>query len=519
MKFVVVLFVCFFWIDSLLAATNNDALSQEVQLLQQQTEIIKFRLHQLKHDLAKQKRHSASKKSIPEMRKPKRSDDTFHSTIVSVHALNGHPDSLEFYPTALVADGHVVTYIAGTPVVASPYLGSRPAFDGSDYLVNVSSINRDVRLMQQRRRLYRAYQKVGYSPPNIPIIALSGKVMPIGSIGRNYVANTTSDWDLGSSELDVAAAINDKVEAYISVAYDSAPPATGGQRVSNSSLHLNMGFVNIGNLDKTPFYFSAGQMFVPFGSFSSAMVSAPLPLVVGRTLSRPFIVGYKSQYDTGLFAAMYAFKGDTTLNSSGVSGANIGYVYDLGAFSGQIGGSYISSINNSNGLQFTGSRPGTTFAGFSSPTNGSEAVKKIPAVDAYGNIRFDRYNFTAEWIGAMSDFRAQDLSMNGRGAKPQAGLLEAGATFTVFDKPASVGVGYQWTSQALALNLPKQRVNGVLSMSIWKDTVESLEYRHDVDYKGNQFANGAAPPGMVNVNTFGTGKSADALLVSIGVYF
>ena len=53
-----------------------------------------------------------------------------------------------------MADGRVVTFIAGTPVVTSPYLGARPAYDGSDYIVNISSINRDVRLMEQRRRLY-----------------------------------------------------------------------------------------------------------------------------------------------------------------------------------------------------------------------------------------------------------------------------------------------------------------------------------------------------------------------------
>ena len=96
-----------------------------------------------------------SKKSVP----PDTSDSfdmeyvdkkrlAFHDSTVKVRAPNTHPDSVEFYPTALIADKHIVTYIAGTPVVTSPYLGARPAFDGSDYIVNVSSINRDVRLME-----------------------------------------------------------------------------------------------------------------------------------------------------------------------------------------------------------------------------------------------------------------------------------------------------------------------------------------------------------------------------------
>ena len=68
---------------------------------------------------------------------------------------------------------------------------------------------------------------------------------------------------------------------------------------------------------------------------------------------------------------------------------------------------------------------------------------------------------------------------------------ELGMTFHLFDKPASIGAGYQWTSQALALNLPLSRVSAVFNLSYWKDTIESIEYRHDTDYGGMQYANGA----------------------------
>ncbi len=132
---------------------------------------------------------------------------------------------------------------------------------------------------------------------------------------------------------------------------------------------------------------------------------------------------------------------------------------------------------------------------------------------------YDRYNLTLEWVGAVQSFRPQDLSFNGQGARPQAAQAELGMTFMAFNRPASIGVGYQWTKEALALNLPKQRYIGVFNISIWKDTVESIEYRHDIDYGLTQFANGAAPPGFVNLPTLGTGKSADTVSAQIGVYF
>lgn len=518
-----------------LAADSHDELQHEVQNLKQQTVKLQAQLEHLQKKMVqpplkktskklgkKMQAKPAGRKSSPPPSAKGTTGGAIHSSTVTVHRLDNDPESLEFYPTALVADEHVVTYIAGTPVVASPYLGSRPAFDGSDYIVNISSINRDIRLMQQRRRLYRAYESIGYPAPSKPIIALSGKVEPVGIIGDPFFARSNGDLTLGSSELDVAAILNDKVEAYVSFAYDESPPDVGGQRIANSSVDLNMGFVNIGDLDETPFYFTGGQLYVPFGRFSTAMVSAPLTLAFARTKARPFILGYKSQQDSGPFAAVYGFHSDTTLGSSGVGGVNLGYVFDTGYTTGELGVSAISSINDSGGMQFTGSAPGInvgTFGGFSSPSNGNELVKKIPAVGAHGYLSVDRYNFTAEWVGATGRFQNQDLSFNGRGAQPQAAQLEAAVTFKAFEKPASVALGYQWSKDTLALNMPEQRISGVFNISIWKDTVESLEYRHDINFGANQYGNGAAPIDQINANTVSPGGASDTLLAQIGVYF
>lgn len=513
-----------------LYADNDQQLQREIQRLQRQAQDLQGQLDHLQKQLVthKQTRRAKSKSAQAVAQKPapakapgtkgKNGKGRFYSTHVVVHAPEAHPESIRFLPTALVADNRVVTYIAGTPVVSSPYLGDRPAFDGSDYIVNISSINRDIRLMQQRRRLYRAYQSIGYPIPQMPIIALSGKAEPIGSVNSGYVGNAAADFTLGSSELDVAAALNQNVEAYIGIAYDESPPAIG-PRINNSAFNLNMGFVNIGNLDKTPLYFTGGQLYVPFGRFSSSMISAPVTMNLARTKTRPFIFGYKSQLDDGPFAAVYGYRSDTTLGKSGVGGANLGYIFSYGTDHGEIGVSYISSVNDAAGMQTTGSPINTTFGGFGSFTNGNEMVRKTQAMDAHLILGYDRYNLTLEWAGVVQPFRVQDLSFNGRPAKPQAVQTEFGVTFRSFNRPSSIGLGYQWTSNALALNLPQQRLIGVYNISIWKDTVESLEYRHDMDYSSTDFANGAAPTGMVNANTLGTGKSADTVSLQIGVYF
>lgn len=500
-------------------------LTQQVRALQDQAKRLENRIEALKLPPARSMPQKALK-NPPKSYKPyiqtakTTGKEPFHNGVVEVHVPDQHPESLEFYPTVLLADNQVVTHIAGTPVITAPYLGARPAFDGSDYIVNISSINRDIRLMQQRRNLYRSFNAIGYPPPDMPILALSGKIEPVISVGRSYVNKLTGDLTLGSDELDVAAVLTDNMEAYMGIAYNSAPPVTGGQRVANSSFSLNMGFVNIGNLDKTPYYMTLGQIYAPFGRYSSAMISPTLPMIMARTKSRPLILGYKSREKTGNIISGYGFKSDTTAGQSGVGGINWAYIFEVPRGSGEMGVGFISSIDDATGMQYTGSQPGTTFGGFASRYNGSENVRKTPAVDVHANLSVDRYNLIFEWLSVTKPFRSQDLSFNGIGAKPQAIQGELGMTFHLFDKPASIGAGYQWTSQALALNLPLSRVSAVFNLSYWKDTIESIEYRHDTDYGGMQYANGANAPGLPsNLNTVGTGKSSDTVIGQIGVFF
>lgn len=522
------------FINPLIAADNdnNQALLLEIKRLQAQTVALQKQLISIQRQVtanAKNNRVHVSSKTKSQPR-PKLqvkppvlphilAEAPYHSSLVSVHIPEQVTTPPRYYPVALVADNKIVTYIAGTPVVTSPYTGDRPAFDGSDYIVNISSINRDLRLMEQRRRFYQAYKDIGYPPPRVPIIALSGKAEPVAGLNNHYNRLVNGDISLGSSEVDVAAALNHFVEAFFSIAYDDSPPENGGPRVANSAFNLNLGFVNIGDLDRTPFYFTAGQLFVPFGRYSSSMISSPLALTLARTKTRPFILGYKSQTETGPYAAAYTYISDTTLGGSTIGGFNLGYTFGGGPISGDIGAGYISTIADSSGMQVTGSAPFTTFGGFGSITNGNEFVGKVPAVDVHSSISFSRYSLTAEWVTVTTPFSPQDLSFNGLGARPEALQLEAGVTFKAFGKPASFSGSYQWTRDALALNLPEQRISGVFNISIWKDTIESLEYRHDMDYGTNHFANGAAPTGLVNANTIGTGHAADAIIAQIGVYF
>lgn len=327
---------------------------------------------------------------------------------------------------------------------------------------------------------------------------------------------TNVDLTLDSSGLDLATVLNQNQGAYIASTFNESSLEMG-PKLNNSAFNLDMGFINIGNVEKTPLNFAAGELYLPFGRYSSSMISSPLTANMTQNKAKPFIWGYKYQEDTGLFVAAYIYRGDSSLGQSGVSGANGGYHFELDKISGELGTSYISSVEDATGMQNTGANPGR-FGGFGSLAYGNEAGRKTPAVNVYGNMAYERFNFALEWVGVTQAFRPEDLSFNGRGAKPQALHTEIDMTFRTFNKAASIGVGYQWTKDSLALNLPQQRFLCVFNISLWKNTIGSIEYRHDIDYGSNQFANGTAPEGLVNTPTWGSGRGADTVSARIGVY-
>lgn len=505
----------------LFAHAGPETIEAKLANLNHKNEFLEQKINQLERKIEKASTMtgSAGKKTTPSSQDPKRPETKTTAYPIYVHGIDKEPESIDLNPAALIANGHVVTFISGMPVVTAPYLGSRPAFDGSDYIVNISSINRDIRLMQQRRRFYQSFHDLDYPNPNLPVLTISGKAEPIAYFGQNYASALTHDINLGSNEIDFAAFVNETVAAYIGIAYDDLKPSYSSTRGTNGRFTLNTGFINIGNLAKSPFYLTAGQIYVPFGRFSSSFISSSLPARLARIKTRPIILGYKSQEDQGPFAAIYTFKADTLANSSNVAGFNLGYVFASHPFSGEMGISLISSIDDAAGFQYNGTTAANQFAGFSSTTNGNEAVKKIPGIDLHWITRFNRYNLTAEWVSSIGRFRKEDLSFNDQGAQPQAIQIEGAATFIAFSKPASLAAGYQWTKDSLALNLPQHRWSTTFNISFWKDTVESLEYRHDIDFKSSQFANGAIGSSGYNNRTYGSNSSADTLVAQIGVYF
>lgn len=384
-------------------------------------------------------------------------------------------------------------------VSTGPYIGVPLQFSGSDLIINSPNVNEDVLLLKLRKNINKRLADLGLKTNELHShLLLSGTVEGQANyINAGGSANSTGI-DLTNVGIDAYILTPSTwVSGLISLNYDNNIGANDGSlnsnsRSANSHIFVNKAFITIGNFAESPFYGTIGQMFVPFGVYSSSLVSSPITKLLFRTQQRAALIGVQQQGKNAFYGSGYIFNGDSHVGSVSRldnGGINMGYRYDFGCFSGDVGAGAIASVADSQGMQGTGSSvftpPGSVFTGFGG-TNGTgneHLVHRVPGYDFRGLFSlWSSVDLLAEYITASTSFNPTDLTMKSHGAKPQALNTEAAYTFQSFVKPTSITLGYAMSKDAVVLAMPAQRYSVVLNTSWWRNTLESLEFRHDINY-------------------------------------
>jgi hypothetical protein len=414
----------------------------------------------------------------------------------------------------------------GSTVTTSPFLGLRSAFDASDLIVNLPTMNEDLRFLKEHVEIDKKLKCYGIHLPDRPIIELGGKIEGLAFVQEDWNGGaTTSDIDLATVRLDILVEVSRGVHAFMALNMDNATfnllnnvesdvQLAGAQsRVFNSRVFVSRAFVTLGDLDRFPIYFTIGQMFLPFGRYASNMVTTVLTIPVARTNERAILLGF---YKEGFYASVYTFQGESMSDSPGINewGINGGYEKTWKKGSLNVGVGYISSISDSTGMQVTGASNG--FFGFG--INGATELlrHRVPAYDVHGEFALGKFTLFGEYIWAGRRFYVCDLSFNNKGARPTASNVELAYNFKLFNRPTSIAAGYGTTSEALALALPKGSFMSVFNISLWKNTSESFEFRHDTNYRSSDIAGGL---GAVPPTVFSAGGNRNTYTFQVGVYF
>ncbi|MES2662163.1 MAG: LbtU family siderophore porin [Pseudomonadota bacterium] len=274
---------------------------------------------------------------------------------------------------------------------------------------------------------------------------------------KSYDDITSSDFAVATVELLMAHQLNDYVSAEVGLLYEEG----------ETPIEVDIALLRLA-APESPFYIAAGQFYQSFGSFESGMISDPLTLELGETRETSLVGGFENEM---AFASFYVFNGNQQTNLSDETtdyGVNIGVARETEDSSFSVQAGYISNLAESDGLE------SAILAGSLSDEVAGFAISSMTS--------FQSLSLILEWISAEEAFEATAFEFDGAGAKPQAWNVEVGHNFNLMNKGALVSLGYQGTEEALALELPKERILAALKLDIFEKTLLGFEISMDQDY-------------------------------------
>jgi hypothetical protein len=281
-----------------------------------------------------------------------------------------------------------------------------------------------------------------------------GGVVEIEANSADGPGDHDTDLITPTVELGIAAQINDWIAGEIVLLYEEGTDNDG-------DLNVDTALLTIANPDSN-WFINAGQYVVPFGMYSTNMVSDPLTLGLGETGDTAAEFGMIWGSLTG---SVYALQGDwdDTTTTGGVA-----LTYETDSFVGHIG--YLSNLSESDGV---------VDAGINDDAGG---------LIASAEFTFGRFVLIGEYLTATDDFG------NAGNDDPSAWNIELGYNFEAMSKPATFAIGYQGTDDmadaawtGTANEMIEESIVAAYSMEIMDATSIAIEYRNDEDYAGGDY--------------------------------
>lgn len=295
--------------------------------------------------------------------------------------------------------------------------------------------------------------------------------------------DTSGDIGVATVELGISGQVNDELSAVVVLLHEEDDK-------SSQTLEADVATVTY-QPTGAAWSITAGQTYLPFGSFASNMVSDPLTLEMGEIRESAVHLDVNSG---ALAASVYLFNGNDKSNKVGSDqvdnfGFNISYVHE-GAVNLTASLSYINDLGNTNGMQ---------------ESLGFGTSDEYVAATSFGLVLGSGdWSFIVEQLAANDAFETGEFDFNGAGAKPTASTLEVGYALVLAGKPAMLAAGQQTSTEAQALGLPETRTMVSLSIDVMDNSRLSFELKNDDDYS---LADG------------GSGESSSSITAQLAVEF
>ena len=282
--------------------------------------------------------------------------------------------------------------------------------------------------------------------------------------------DSNSDIVLATQELGVAAQVNEWVTAEAVLLFEE----------DDTDLEFDVATVTIAD-PNGPLFASGGMFYVPFGTFETNLISDPLTLEIGEIRESTVLAGFESNGFTG---GVYVFNGDLEKdgdNQIDNFGAFAGYSHENEKTSYAFNIGYLTDIGDTDTLQDA------------IQDNIDAAMVEyddhVGGLSLDGMVTYGSFTFIAEYLMATDAFEFNELAFKTDGAEPEAFNVELGYNFNLSGIDMTAAIAYQGTDEAVALELPEERILFGLSAEIFDGTSLSFEWAHDDDYSDSEGGN------------------------------
>jgi hypothetical protein len=261
-----------------------------------------------------------------------------------------------------------------------------------------------------------------------------------------------SDIYVATVELGISAKINDWTEAEVVLLYEDD---------GDNDLDVDTAIMSISDPNSI-WFLNAGLYALPFGNFSTNLVSDPITLDAAETYDSAVEFGISNE---GFILSAYVFNGDqqSEIENYGIA-LNYETEGDNYIFNSGLG--WINDLSESDSVV---------------DDDGTTMTNKASAWTAFAQLNLKSFTLIGEYVAATESLDAYSSN-----DEPSFFNLEAAYHFEAMGKPTTIAIGYQGTDEAslYAGGLDEERMLAALSMEIMEATSLSFEYANSEDYAG-----------------------------------
>lgn len=294
------------------------------------------------------------------------------------------------------------------------------------------------------------------------MVTLTGLIEVDGGFTKNFDKTSSSTLDLATADLGLAVALKPWASGLIVLSYNG----------DDEKVEVDEAGITLGKTKEMPFFLTAGKVYLPFGDFTTTMLQDPLTLTLGEINDAGAIGGFEMH---GFAAMLFTYSGmeetdiDEKINGFG---AAVTYGYEQDDFRVATGISLVSNLADAGGINDPLDEAGVT-----------TLTDVVPGLAAHLSLGYGPFALTGEYVGALDSFAAEELDFGGNGAQPYAWRGELSYTAEILTKETVFASAYQQLDEALALELPAERLSAAATVTVTDGTTFGVEGFFDEDYE------------------------------------